>query len=144
MRAEVLRETVHDGLTRVTEPFRDEMSAALLRADKLAEENDELRQELQRLRESAHSVREGTPDHPLAAQTLAVLDRLEAAIRVEPAAKPERAAEAVVLPPPHVASPADAPPVLPPPPRKGIGAGAFVVACLVCLAVGIMLGALAR
>ena len=137
---------MHDGLTRVREPFRDDMSAAVARADKLAEENDELREEIQRLRESAHSVREGTPDHALAAQTLAVLDRLEAAIRVEPAkpSEPERATEALVLPPPHVASPVDAPPVLPPPPRKGVGVRALVVACFVCLVVGITLGALTR
>ena len=135
------------------EPFRDEMSAALTRAEKLAEENQDLREELKRLRETAHSVRAQSPDDALATQTLAVLERLEAATHVDaaPLAKPneERADLAQLAAPKAPAYAKDGtvaapPPSLRPPRRSGVRVGTLLVACLVCLAIGIMLGALTR
>lgn len=133
----------------MAEPFRDEMSAALTRAEKLAEENQDLREELQRLRETAHSVRALEPDHPLATQTLAVLDRLEAATHVDAAPmqkKEERADLSEIGLPEKPKTYASVPNVLPPPPprRSGVRAGTLVIACFVCLFVGIMLGAMIR
>ena len=127
------------------------MSAALTRAEKLAEENQDLKDELQRLRETAHSVRAQSPDDVLATQTLAVLERLEAATHVDatPLAKKEERAEmsqlANVPKPVALAKDAKAFVPLPPPPRRsGVGVGTLFIACFVCLAVGIMLGALTR
>jgi len=151
----------------MAEPFRDEMSAALTRAEKLAEENQDLREELKRLRETARSVRAEQPDHPLAAQTLAVLDRLEAATHVDalataPTTAPplvEHADDATltkmddmrwpIQPPdalvPHGdPKPVAPPPPLPPPRRSGVRVGTLLIACFVCLFVGIMLGAMTR
>jgi hypothetical protein len=138
----------------MAEPFRDEMSAALTRAEKLAEENQDLREELQRLRETAHSVRSAEPDHALANQTLAVLDRLEAATHVDAAPivkKDERAdmSQLADLPKkPHAGREVPnvlPPPALPPPLRRtGVRALTLVIACFVCLFVGIMLGAMIR
>jgi hypothetical protein len=152
----------------VAEPFRDEMSAALTRAEKLAEENQDLRDELRRLRETAHAVRAVEPDHPLAAQTLAVLDRLEEATHVDALAKAPAApmeadhadpslltkssghvADAMLtldISKPTVGLPDPHPhPHLPPPVRRnGMGAGTLIIACIVCLFVGIMLGAMIR
>ena len=132
------------------EPFRDEMSAALTRAEKLAEENQDLKRELELLRETAHRVRAEEPDHPLATQTLAVLERLEAATRVEPAplAKKEEhvdMSQLADLPPkPKASGAAKALPPLPPPPRSGVRVGTLLVACFICLAIGIVLGAMTR
>lgn len=61
------------------EPFRDEMNAAMLRVDQLAEQNAELREELERLRKTAGEVKARSPDDPLAEQTLRVLQQLDVA-----------------------------------------------------------------
>ena len=133
----------------MSEPFRDEMSAALTRAEKLAEENQDLKRELERLRETAHSVRSQEPDHELANQTLAVLDRLEAATHVDAAPmekKDERVDLSKIALPEKPKTYASAQNVLPPPPprRSGVRAGTLIIACFVCLFVGIMLGAMIR
>jgi hypothetical protein len=137
----------------VTEPFRDEMSAALTRAEKLAEENQDLRDELLRLRDTAHSVRAQSPGDALATQTLAVLERLEAATHVDGAplvTKGDRAdvSELADLPKPpaYEKSGTLAAPPLPLPPRgsSGVRVVTLIIACLVCLAIGIMLGAMTR
>jgi hypothetical protein len=133
------------------EPFRDEMSAALTRAEKLSEENQDLREELQRLRETAHSVRAESPDHPLANQTLAVLERLEAATHVDaaPLAKKDERVDLAALAdlPEKPKTIATVKLDAPPPPRSrrsGIGGATLVIACFVCLFVGIMIGAMIR
>jgi hypothetical protein len=155
----------------VAEPFRDEMSAALTRAEKLAEENQDLKRELERLRETAHAVRALEPDHPLAAQTLAVLDRLEEATHVDALAKapaapmeadhadpslltqssdrsPQGGVLTLDISKPTVGLPTPQNKPLPPPPprprRNGLSAGTLIIACFVCLFVGIMLGAMIR
>jgi hypothetical protein len=65
----------------VSEPFRDPMAAALSRADQLAEENSDLRDEIRRLREGMSGLRERATndlDAGLADEALRVLDRLAA------------------------------------------------------------------
>ena len=137
------------------EPFRDEMSAALTRAEKLAEENQDLKRELERLRETAHSVRAQEPDHALANQTLAVLDRLEEAthvdaLAVKPAApiEAEHADVSTLTQTPDLRWPLDiSKPTqgLPTPTRRaGVGGGTLVIACFVCFFAGIMLGVFVR
>ena len=126
------------------------MGAAITRAEKLAEENEDLKNELKRLRETAHSVRAQSPDDALATQTLAVLERLEAATHVDaaPIQKKEERADLsqIGLPEKPKTYPSGANVVVLPPParRRGIGAGTLIIACFVCLAIGIMLGAMTR
>ncbi len=78
----------------MAEPFRDEMSNAIARVDRLAEENADLRREVQTLRVAAGRIRTKTEDphaHELADQTLSLLEQLDAAIdrHADTIARPE-------------------------------------------------------
>ena len=134
----------------MAEPFRDEMSNAIARVDRLAEENADLRREVQTLRAAAGRIRTKTEDphaHELADQTLSLLEQLDAAIDrhadADAVAKPA-AIEATaptpdaLEPPPAVRPP---PPAAPPyyvpqiPPR-------VVGIALVMFVLGVVVGAL--
>lgn len=67
----------------VAEPFRDEMSAAVARIERLATENEQLKDELVHLRGAATKVKEHSTDehaHVLADHTLKLLEQLDASI----------------------------------------------------------------
>jgi hypothetical protein len=71
------------------EPFRDEVSAALARVETLEDENEELREEVERLRAAASNS--GSAD--LAAQATRVLEKLDALSERRPRVAADRVPE---------------------------------------------------
>lgn len=135
------------------EPFRDGMSAALMRIDQLAGENEQLRDELLRLRKTAGDVKTQSTDHhanTLADQTLALLDRLDTTMSER---RPATEVEATFPTTKELEVRADAsvlvsepkrqlePPVIPlAPPNANPSRARWVAACVACFLAGMLAG----
>ena len=135
----------------MSEPFRDGMGAALARIDQLADENQDLREEVERLRAHAHTVKASTTDehaNDLADQTLRMLDQLEVLSQRRPAVpapaanaravestdRDEHAAQNVLVAPGR--RPLAAPLLPASPPAEAVSRARWIAACVGCFVLG--------